>query len=358
MMTLNAVVTGFKDWGSYWERFRSSHTAWFRDRRAEGDEVFFIPIAHETEAFSCAFGTTADDIAAEEAFTGLCREFSIIGVRVVDAGNIEPNVRFMRYEGLDASAAATDDTWLERGRDIGWSEAQIANARIALRRADDMQLRMVSAAGRLVCMPAFLAERDTLRERWTSLPPAERPTLPLRPILHVKDQPPGTRRRNLSEVATRFIVDFEGFCQKWQLNGFEAWHLPDPRGPQWPSMQAVQGAMPASGNMVLFTPWHFPVLDSDNLGRPAMEQHLADRRCHGIDDSRSWQTYAQLLRLDFWERVLRGRYNKCDRVPGFVRQMEGLLAELLQVSLDRIERLRKFHGALLSGKKRSLRGVR
>jgi hypothetical protein len=38
--------------------------------------------------------------------------------------------------------------------------------------------------------------------------------------------------------------------------------------------------------------------------------------------------------------------------------MEGLLAELLQVLLDRIERLRKFHAALAAGKLRSLKGVR
>lgn len=357
MLTLNAAIDGRKVCQPHWDGFVAHHAAWFDARLAESDEVFFIPNANATIAFSSAFGMFAGDIAAEEAFTWFCREFRSIGVQVVNSRSSPRELRLLRYEGV-AVDAVTDDTWLERGRILGWSEEQIANARIALGRADDMRLRLVSAAGKLVNTPAFLAERDALRARWTSLPPAVQPSLPLSPILLFKDQPRESTRVTLPQDAVRFMVDFDAFCDKWQLNGLESWDLPAPCAPQWPKLQSAPDAAPASGDTVLFTPWHFPALKSDELGRAVMERHLADRHRHGIDDSRSWQVYAQLFRLDVWERVLRVRYSDRARPRGFVREMEGLLAELLQVSLDRIERLRKLHAALVAGKRHSLKGVR
>src|ERR1700728_3059879 len=48
-------------------------------------------------------------------------------------------------------------------------------------------------------------------------------------------------------------------------------------------------------------------------------------------------------------------------VPGprdFVSRVEGLLADLMGVSLERVERLRKLHHALKAGRRRSLAGAR
>lgn len=355
-MQLNAVVHGFSVWQPFWNEFFGRHSAWLNDRLAESDEIFSVPIADETTAFGCTFGFDTDDLAAERAFARLCRTFRIIGTRILDARKPQSTAQFISYEGL-ASVVVTDDRFLERGRELGWTDEQIANARVALRRADDMGERLVSAAGRLVCRPDFLTAREQLRALWDNLTPAERPQLPLRSIIHISREPPGARVRHLSEQASQFANAFEAFCEEWQVNGFETWNLPNPRGPQWPDLRA-SSSDPASGTLVLSTPWHYPVLDSDNLGRVAMEQHVADRLRHGIDDVRSWQLYGRLLRVDFWSRVLRGRYIQNERSPTFAGDLEGLLALILDVTSDHIKRLVRRHRELISGQLRSLAGVR
>jgi hypothetical protein len=110
--------------------------------------------------------------------------------------------------------------------------------------------------------------------------------------------------------------------------------------------------------VTLTTPWHFPALDSDGLGDIAMERIRAERQRHGIDDERAWRQYGQLFRLDFWEQILRGRYANRPRPRDFVSRVERALADLLEVSLERVERLRKLHHALKAGRRRSLAGVR
>jgi hypothetical protein len=342
-----------------WNEFLSRHSAWVKDRLAESDELFFVPIARDNVTFDRAFGTGPGESAAEQAFTGLCRKSRIVGVRVIDPRKIESSARFIQYKGFEPKRDAANDNFLDLGRQrLGWTDEQIENARVAFRRAVEMAERLVSAAGRLVCNPDFLTGRNALRNQWLDLKSTERPGLPLLRIVQVLEQPPKTKERNLSDQAMAFVNDFEAFCEKWQLNGFETWELPRPCAPQWPDLNSSQGVDPITGTMVLSTPWHFPVLDSDNLGRVAMEQHLADRQRHGIDDARSWQLYAQLLRLDFWERILRGRYVENFRSNKFSTEVYELLAEILEVSSDHVERLVKRHRALRSGKLRSLAGLR
>jgi hypothetical protein len=341
-----------------WDEFLSRHSAWVKDRLAESDELFFVPIASDNVAFDSAFGTGTEESAAEQAFTEFCRTSRIVGVRV-DPQKIESSARFIQYKGLEPKRDAPDENFLDLGRQrLGWTDEQIENARVALRRAVDMAERLVSAAGRLVCNPEFLTGRNALRNQWLDLKSPERPGLPLLRIVQVFEQPPKTKERKLSDQAMAFVNDFEAFCEKWQLNGFETWELPRPCAPQWPDLRSSQGGDPRTGTMALSTPWHFPVLESDNLGRVAMEQHLADRRLHGIDDARSWQMYGQLLRLDFWERILHGRYVDYFRSTKFSTELDGLIAEILDVTGDHVERLVKRHRALKSGELRSLAGVR
>jgi hypothetical protein len=359
MMTTpdKALEAVFTFWQPRWDEFLSTHAIWLRARLREADEIFFVPTAQST-AYACAFALRPDEIAAEAAFLGVCRQFKIVGVRIIDAGEIQSSAQFIQFEGLEAPAGPSDASWLELGRGIGWDEKMIQNARIALRKADEMQLRMVGAAGRLICMPEFLAERDALRDRWTSLTAAQRPSLPLHPIVRANSQPERTKFRQLSEAATQFVESFEIFCQKWEVNGFETWNLPNLRGPHWPDFRSPPGRGSSKATMTLTTPWHFPALDSDGLGDMAMEQLRAERERHGIDDERAWRQYGQLFRLDVRERTLQARYADRPRPRDFVSQIERLLADILEVSLERVERLRKLHRALKAGRRRSLAGVR
>ncbi len=341
-----------------WNEFLSRHAAWVKDRLAESDELFFVPIAGETVAFGTAFGAGADECAAEQAFTEVCRTCHIVGVRV-DPRRIESSARFIQYDGLEPLRDVANDSFLELGRQrLGWTDEQIENAGVALQRSTDMAERLVSAAGRLVCNPAFLAGRDALRGQWLDIKSPERPRLPLLPIVQVLEQPPETKEKTLSDQAAEFVKAYEAFRQEWQINGFENWELPRPCAPQWPDFRSPQGGDPPSGTLALSTPWHFPVLESDNLGRVAMEQHLADRRLHGVDDARSWQVYAQLLRLDLWERILHGRYVDNFRSARFSTDLVGLLADILDISSDHVEKLLRRHRVLTSGKLSSLAGLR
>jgi hypothetical protein len=162
----------------------------------------------------------------------------------------------------------------------------------------------------------------------------------------------------LSDQAVQFVTAFDAFCDDWQINGFESWDLPHPRGPRWPDLCASSGGDVLSGTMVLTTPWHFPVLDSDNLGRVAMEQHAAAREQHAIDDVRCWPQYVQLFRIDFWKRVLCSRYSQNSRLSRFHGDLERLLAEILDLSTERLKRLIRRHRQLTSGTIRSLAGLR
>ena len=188
MVRLNAKVHGLKIWQPLWDDFLSHHSAWLKNRRDESDEIFFLPISGETTAFICAYGCSSEDVAAEQAFLEFCRRFHIVGVRVRDAERAQENAQFIEYEGL-LPRPITDSSWLERGHEVGWTDKQIENARIALRRADDMGERLLSSGGRLVCMPDFLAARNTIKAQWLALGSAERPSLPLRPSVHISTQP-------------------------------------------------------------------------------------------------------------------------------------------------------------------------
>jgi hypothetical protein len=350
---LKGVLTS---WQPGWDQFLSKHSQWLRSRLQETNEIFCVPIADRT-SFACAFTLTPGEIAAEKTFLAVCRGFKIIGVRIVDYGDPRSSADLIRFDGLEPQTPS-DTSWLERGRDVGWTDEMIQAARLAMQKSDEVDLRMTGATGRLVCMPAFLAERDVLRERWLSLPSNQRPSLPLRPIIRAASLPEPANVRCLSKAATQFAEALEIFCETWQVDGLETWALPRLRGPFWPDSRSA--AVPSSFNATvsLTTPWHFPALDSDGLGDIAMEAIRAERRRRGIDDVRAWRQYGQLFRLDFWEQTFRERYADRPRPRDFVSQVERLLADSLDVSLERVERLRKLHHALQTGRRRSLAGVR
>jgi hypothetical protein len=357
MSTLQeALEAAFTSWQPGWDRFLTTHSNWLRARLRETNEIFCVPIADRT-SFACAFALTPCEIAAEEAFLAACRQFKIVGVRLVDSDDLQSSAQLIQYEGLEPQGVS-DTSWLERGRDVGWTDEIIQAARLAMQKSDDVDIRMTGAAGRLVCMPAFLAERDALRDRWLSLPSAQRPSLPLRPIIRVNSLPKPADVRHLSKAATQFAEAFEAFCQKWQVDGFECWNLPRLRGPFWPDSRSAAAPGSANATVSLTTPWHFPALHSDGLGDIAMERIRAERRRHGIDDERAWCQYGQLFRIDFWEQIFRGRYANRPRPRDFVSRVERSLADLLEVSLERVERLRKLQHALKAGRRKSLTGAR
>jgi hypothetical protein len=354
---LNRTSPGFVAFEPAWTAFLSHHERWFHARLLEGNDVYFVPICEDT-GFARTFALAPKEIAAESAFAATCRDFKIIGVRLNTDRDLRFNAELIHYEGVQAPEEDPDTSWLELGRIVGWSDEMIVNARIALTKADDLQLRVTSAAGRLLCSREFLRERDALKANWESLPTSEQLPMPLRPIVRVTGQSAVTAAWKVSGPTVEFVDSFEKFCNKWETNGFESWDLPIPRGPFWPDCRSTQTPGSCQATMRFETPWHFAALESDGLGTIAMEQLRAAQERHGIDDQSSWRTYAQLFRLCFWETILRRRYVDRSRPRDFIRQLKGLLADLLNVSLERVDKLRKLQSGLKSGRLRSLARIR
>ncbi len=270
-MKRNGTVHGFSVWQPFWAKYFATHSKWLEARLREVDEIFFVRIAGATGDAS-AFNLEADRVAAENDFADLCRRFQIVGVGAGDAVAERSTARLIQYQGLEAPESNPDSSWLERGREIGWTDEYIREARAAFEKAHDVQLHVTTQPGGSYAFRSFLAQRNALRETWTLIRPGERPSLPLRPIVRIAQQPLGTLLQQPSAAAVAFADDFERFCQKWELNGFETWDLPLPRGPFWPDIRSARSDRACTATLKLETPWHFVAWDSDGLGELAMEQ--------------------------------------------------------------------------------------
>jgi hypothetical protein len=221
---------------------------------------------------------------------------------------------------------------------------------------DRVAERLPAAVGRLLSRPDFLQAQDRLRVQWLRLPLAKRPPLPLDTLRQTPaSKAPGGWQQERHDGVVEFWRAFIEFCDQWQLNGMATWDLPDPCAPQWPRVSLAQDDRDDEAR--ISTPWHFPLLRSDSLGEAATAIYERSVKRRGVDDHGSWETYALFLPLVHWERVLRSRYLEQQK-RGFVREMEFLLANLLDVSRDRVQVLRKRIAALRAGNHNSLRGVR
>src|SRR5262249_44075775 len=106
------------------------------------------------------------------------------------------------------------------------------------------------------------------------------------------------------------------------------------------------------------TPWHFPVLAEDGLGRLLGDEHRRQAAERGVEDEQSWETYESLFQIHHWENVLRERYPGEQRVRAFSGGLDSALSKILDLSPDRVKSLRKRLRALQSGKLKSLLGRR
>ena len=132
------------------------------------------------------------------------------------------------------------------------------------------------------------------------------------------------------------------------------WDLPVPDGPRWPDPLAGAGS-DRPGRAVLDTPWHFPLREEDGLGPFVRREHDRLAREREVEDlMRSPETYGRLLEVDHWERVLRARDLDRRRPRGFVTAIENVLADLLGLQRETVQRLRKLLSARKAGRLRGL----
>jgi len=331
-----------KIWEPQWTAFRQQHSRWLgRHNRSisllnRSTEVLYrLPTTiREILAKGTLHGRRIleqDDIDAEKDFDALLLDFYAEGVyqdQPIRYGYLQPPLPL-------PSAALLQQAGLSRRR----KAVEKVTAKV-----DDFQLRNKGYIGRLVTDPSFLRARDALRAVWLALSEYERPGLPL----------PRTPMR-FGSVSKR-VADFQAllsvFCDRYGLQGMATWELPEPLGPllsgnNWPphiiNCRKVLIALPS----------HFQVMDKDELLELIRDLQKTEIHEAGLDPTcvapRSTESYAHLLEIDHYERVVIGRYGQAPRPKGFMTQLGKAVATHLDISSDHFRSLHKALAAFKRG---------
>lgn len=336
-----------EDCGPRLDELRLLYGDWFADRLSESSVVYRLP-GTILQRLTGLLALTPEDQRAEALLDRICTKCHSVAVTGTSA---------VPYRWLRPRLAQPRTEWFGSMRALGWTSAHVWQAWELIDKADGMADRVKGAAGRLICCPNFLAARDQLQSRWQALPDELRPELPLYRSPQSAQQPPELQRVSAPPRLKRFTKELDAFCDEWNLQGLATWELPNPQGPKWPVLSPSSEAN-RQPVVSLETPWHFPVQHRDGCGDVVNEIHSQDATSRGIDDLAHWKTYAHLLELDHWERVIRSRYLDRKKPRGFVTGLEGVLGDLLDLDLDRVRKLRKLLRTLRGGKLRSLAGWR
>jgi hypothetical protein len=326
------------------EEFTSAHGEWLANVRREDGVILSLHPAHIDNTLRL-FSLDAIAEAAERDFARLCDRHHAIGVC---------NSRFIRYSLLRPPLPWPPSQDLNVFLQLGWTKSDIACVRNLSDPTAKINQRLRASAGRVISMPAFLAAKARIHDLWQELPPQIQPGLPLARSVKLAATS-GMEIEPAPDLMSEFIAEFDRFCDEWHLLGMTTWLLPHVRGPHWVPEIAPEDAL-RRGDLTVTTPWHFPVLAEDGLGRVLEAEHRRQAAERGVEDTDSWQTYANLLDVYFWENVLLPRYSKQQRAKQFRTQMEMVQADILGLSVGRVQKLHKWLRALQSGKLKSLRG--
>lgn len=325
---------GVKWWNPNWVTFRQNHTAWLARHERSTEVLYRLPEQMRQKLAFLRHGRPIlepADVAAEKDFNALCLEFhseAVYQALPVRYTHFQPPVVLPSANQLKEMGLAFDQTKMKE----------------AAAKADDLQLRNKGYVGRLLTDLPFLQARDDLRDVWLALPEWERPGFPL------------ARTTIPLALSTPSVADFQvrldEFCDRYGLQAMATWELPDPVGPllgggPWPShiLKCRQ--------VVIALPSHFPIMDKDELLEMIRSQQQAHIREAGLDPTcigpRSMETYARLLEIDHYERVVIGRYGRRPRPKGFVTQLNEAIMDQLDIGPDHLRTLRKALAAFKRG---------
>lgn len=327
-----------------WLSFKSTHEKWITSVQPNADALYTLPTSHIEDALRLFRLDDASQLAERE-FAKLCDRHHAIGV--VEGNLIDypwlrprqpmPNVDWAQFEGL------------------GWSREEIDCASRLDDPTKEINQRISASLGRLISNCEFLASLSEIHGEWLRLDVQVRPALPLHRFGNTPKWLADGELTSASSDLAAFTADFNAFCDMWQLLGCATWRLPLVVGP------LLTPGVPTSGHksdglMAVRLPWHFPLRESDGVGSLALEEQQRQAAEHGVEDVQSHSAYATFLRLYHWEHVLTNRYGKQQHVRGFMTKLNGVLASIIGLSSDRIQKLRKHLRALQKGSITSLKG--
>lgn len=331
-----------------WKDFSKRHETWVRARAKDG-----VTLCLPWDALGAAlrlYKLDESEEAAEVEFAELCRQWQAIGY-----GCASP----IRYSPLlePAPMPTIGKKQAEELLELGWERDDIESYNANRLPHKRLLYRWTSATGRLLSREDFLAERDSVRSIWQSIPFSVSPDLPLTLPASL------SRRIKLGNVRIvpvpaaqqEFWREFLLFCERWQIIEMATWDLPLPQGPRSSGLPLGRCR---EGTVEFHTPWHFPLEKSDGQGDAVYAAHADQCRVYGVDDHESWETYASLLTVSHWQTVCAERYPKARRVSDFSFRLDQLLAEVLSMSEERVKKLRSLLRSLQSGSRTSLKGYR
>jgi hypothetical protein len=320
---------------------------WFDARCIVDGPVYCL---HRSQIDECLklFCIDSEAVSAERAFAELCDRHHAIGVL---------HGRFLGYSLLRPLLAWPEYEEVAQYLKLGWSESDVACVVNLKNPTAKINRRLRAATGRLISSPKFLNAVATIRELWDRLPVEIRPTMPIARSIKISSADAKLRLEPAPALLSEFIAEVDNFCDEWHLLGMATWNLPNVRGPNWVPALAPED-LRERGVLSVETPWHFPVLAEDGLGRLLEEEHRRQAAEHGVDDEQSWETYESLFDIYHWQNVLRARYPKEQWVKAFTTQMNFALSEIVGLGKDRVQLLRKRLRALQSGTLTSLQGKR
>lgn len=333
-----------RDTAGEFAELRQRYPEWAR--RFESDEpVYALPLpaieclarsarANQQPPFD---GPTAD---AERVYTRLCEANGVVGFR----GTVPiafPLLVTARTE-LSPLAGAFD-----------WSPTQLAAVRGLLERGDETRRRLRGVIGWLLTEPAFMAQVAEVRHLFETLPSAHRPRFPLGRVLAVSNHTPEASLGAFNSALARLL-------DRWGLTQLASWELPAPQGPLLPDyLPAGAPARPAHGVWV-YVPVHYPLRGDDELQQRVVEYQRQQVAALGIDPSFAGnthhETYDRVFRLLHLERAMRSRFPTAP--VGLVGRIETAATEVLGLSIERVQRLRKVISACRRGNRASVKELR
>jgi hypothetical protein len=255
----------------------------------------------------------------------------------------------VQFTVLDAVRARIPAEVLAR---LGWARYEtIIHA--LLGRCDRIRERLRGIVGWLLTEPTFLQELAEVRCLFEKLPLGERPWFPLGRLLVAHEDTP--------EVPLCAFGDALGqLLDRWELVGLASWDLPIPQGPLMPNMLPTDALAQPRGGVQLHVPTGFPLEGDDNLHAQIVQaQHREAMRAE-LDESRAGTprsvVYGRMFQLIHLERAVRSRF---DTAPaGLVGRIETAATDVLGLSLERVQRLRKIVSACRRGRRASVRELR
>lgn len=220
-------------------------------------------------------------------------------------------------------------------------------------RCDNIRERLRGMVGWLLTEPTFLMEVAEVRHLFEKIPLSQRPWFPLGRLLAAHERVPEGPLCAFGDALGQLL-------DRWELTGLASWDLPIPQGPLMPNLLPVGALAQPRGGVRMHVPTGFPLEVDDKLHTQIAQAQRRETMRAELDASHAgtphYVTYGRMFQLIHLERAVRSRFAIAP--VGLVGRIEEAAADVLGVSLERVQRLRKVISACQRGNRASVKELR